>query len=85
MRISLRYKLFLIILLANALVASAIVFTNNRAFDAGFEAYLEQVQSRRLAPMLSALSDIYAEQGSWAWVQPRPGGRHVMNAASRFC
>ena len=72
MRISLRYKLFLIILLANALVASAIVFTNNRAFDAGFEAYLEQVQSRRLAPMLSALSDIYAEQGSWAWVQREP-------------
>lgn len=72
MRISLRYKLFLIILLANALVASAIVITNNRAFDAGFEAYLEQVQSRRLAPLLSALSDIYAEQGSWAWVQREP-------------
>ncbi|WP_051207756.1 ATP-binding protein [Saccharospirillum impatiens] len=72
MRISLRYKLFLIILLANALVASAIVVTNNRAFDAGFEAYLEQVQSRRLAPLLSALSDIYADQGSWAWVQREP-------------
>ncbi len=72
MRISLRYKLFLIILLANALVASAIVITNNRAFDAGFEAYLEQVQSRRLAPLLSALSDIYAEQGNWDWVQQEP-------------
>lgn len=72
MRISLRYKLFLIILLANALVASAIVITNNRAFDAGFEAYLEQVQSRRLAPLLSTLSDIYAEQGNWDWVQQEP-------------
>jgi len=76
MRISLRYKLFLIILLANALVASAIVVANNRAFDAGFEAYLEQVQSRRLAPLLSALSDLYAERGSWDWVQQEPQRWH---------
>jgi two-component system sensor histidine kinase BaeS len=72
MRISIRYKIFLIILLANALVASAIVFINNRAFDRGFDAYLGQVQSRRLEPLLSALSDIYAEQGNWDWVRQNP-------------
>jgi two-component system sensor histidine kinase BaeS len=72
MRISIRYKIFLIILLANALVASAIVVINNRAFDRGFDAYLEQVQTRRMAPLLSALSDIYAEQGSWTWIQQDP-------------
>lgn len=76
MRISLRYKVFLIILLANALVASAMVLINNRAFENGFDAYLEQVQSRRLAPLLSTLAERYADQGDWQWVQGEPGRWH---------
>jgi two-component system sensor histidine kinase BaeS len=76
MRIRLRYKVFFIILLANALVASAMVLINNRAFENGFDAYLEQVQSRRLAPLLSTLAERYAEQGNWQWVQGEPGRWH---------
>ena len=72
MRIKLRYKLFLVILLANTLLTTAIVIANNRAFSTGFTAYLNEVQSRRLAPLLEDLADTYAEQGGWQWIDQYP-------------
>lgn len=72
MRIKLRYKLFLVILLANTLLTTAIVIANNRAFSTGFTAYLNEVQSRRLAPLLEDLAEIHAEQGGWQWVTRSP-------------
>lgn len=70
MRIRLRYKLFLTILLANALLTAVIVIANNRAFSTGFETYLNEVQSRRLAPLLDRLADEYQRQNGWHWVGP---------------
>ncbi len=72
MRLSLRYKVFFVILLANGLLAGAMLYANNRAFDTSFDAYLSQIQSRRLAPLLDALADEYQRQGGWQWVNNRP-------------
>lgn len=68
MRLRLRYKLFGALLLANALLTAVIVYANNRAFTASFEAYLGQVQSRRLAPLLNTLAEEYEQRGHWQWL-----------------
>lgn len=65
MRIRLRYQVLAVILLANALLTLAIVVANNQAFSTSFEAYQEAVQSKRLAPLLEALAEEYADQGGW--------------------
>jgi len=65
----LRYKLFLIILLANTLLVTALLVANNRAFNTSFEAYLSQVQARRLTPLLDALAEEYRTEGSWRRLQ----------------
>lgn len=72
MRIKLRYKLFLVILLSNALMTTAIVIANNRAFSTGFSTYLNEVQMRRLTPLLEDLAETYAEQGGWQWIRQYP-------------
>lgn len=72
MKLRLGAKLFLIILLANALLAGAMLYANNRAFTQSFEAYLSQVQSRRLAPLLDSLADEYRTQGGWTWIGEEP-------------
>lgn len=82
MRIRLRYKLFLVILLANALLTAVIVVANNRAFNAGFDSYLGEVQSRRLEPLLETLADEYMERGSWDWVVVDP--KRWQRLARRF-
>lgn len=72
MRIKLRYKIFLVILLANTLLTTVIVIANNRAFSTGFTAYLNEVQGRRLEPLLNNLAEAYAEQGDWEWITQVP-------------
>lgn len=72
MRIKLRYKLFLVILLANTLLTGAIVIANNRAFSTGFNAYLNEVQAQRLEPLLDHLAETYATEGDWRWVSQDP-------------
>ncbi|UZJ43451.1 ATP-binding protein [Marinimicrobium sp. C6131] len=71
-RLRLGAKLFLIILLANTLLAGVMLYANNQAFTQSFEAYLSQVQSRRLAPLLDSLADEYRAQGGWAWIGEQP-------------
>lgn len=78
MRIRLRYKLFFVILLANALLTVVIVVGNNRAFSSGFDNYLEEVQSRRLEPLLETLAEEYQERGSWNWIVSAPRRWHHM-------
>lgn len=68
MALKLRYKIFLIILLANTLLTTAIVAVNTRAFNASFDAYLMDVQARRLAPLIETLADAYLETGNWTFV-----------------
>lgn len=72
MRIGLRYKLFAALLLANAILTAVIVYANNRAFTTSFEAYLGQVQSRRLAPLLNTLAEEYEQRGHWQWLVDDP-------------
>lgn len=69
MRIRLRYKLFLVILFANALLTAVIVIANNRAFNTGFDDYLGEVQSRRLAPLVDRLAEEYQQRDGWGWVE----------------
>lgn len=69
MVLKLRYKIFLVILLANALLITAIITLNTRAFNASFDAYLMDAQARRLAPLIEALADSYLETGNWSFVR----------------
>ncbi len=65
MPMRLSYKLFLVMLLANVLLVGAILLANQRAFNVSFDAYLNQVQARRLAPLLDALTEEYELRGDW--------------------
>ncbi|MGD8175105.1 ATP-binding protein [Marinimicrobium sp. ARAG 43.8] len=79
MRLSLRYKVFFIILLANVLLAAAMLYANTRAFSTSFDTYLSQVQSRRLAPLLDALADEYQREGNWGWIEDHPDLWRALN------
>ncbi|WP_111642701.1 ATP-binding protein [Marinimicrobium alkaliphilum] len=82
MRIRLRYKLFALLLLANAALASAILYANSRAFSDSFDTYLNQVQYRRLSPLLDRLADEYRREGSWDFVDDR--AEHLARIGRRF-
>ncbi|MFY0663080.1 MAG: HAMP domain-containing protein [Natronospirillum sp.] len=68
MKIRLRYKLFAVILLANALLSLAIVGANTRVFNVGFSRYVEESQRQRLEPLAELLAEEYAQQGNWDWL-----------------
>jgi two-component system, OmpR family, sensor histidine kinase BaeS len=65
MRLSIKYKLFFIILSAHALVYVAIFSVGYYNFNRGFLDYVSRIEERQVPAMLKGLEDFYLVNGSW--------------------
>ena len=72
MRLSIKYKLILIILLAISLVAVSAHLIGQWSFQRGFIRFVNITEQARLSQLATDLQDIYAEQGSWETLLERP-------------
>jgi two-component system sensor histidine kinase BaeS len=71
MRLKIRYKMFLAILVANALLLLVVYFSANWIFNTSFRDYLDQSEADRLQPLVQELSVHYRQHGNWRWVRDR--------------
>lgn len=70
-KLKIRHKLFFAILVANAILVSAILVFGSWIFDTSFRDYLDQTEATRLAPLADDLANEYSNQGDWRWVENR--------------
>lgn len=69
MQLQIRHKLFLVLLVANVLLAAALFVGMSWNFSRSFQTYLAQTNAKRMAPLLQGLADEYRDHGqSWAWL-----------------
>ncbi len=68
MKLGIKYKLFLAILTANVLLALTMYGVSIWSFDKGFLHYVNQVEIKKLGPLVDALAEGYIEHQDWAWV-----------------
>jgi two-component system sensor histidine kinase BaeS len=66
MRLSIKYKLFFILLLANALVYVVTYGVWYYNFNRGFIEYVSRIEERQVPALLKGLEKYYRESGSWA-------------------
>ena len=62
-------KLFIAVLLTNVITAVAVGFGVRAAFDSGFEAYVQERETQRLARLSGVLADAYREKGGWEFLK----------------
>ena len=65
---SLKTRLFLILLSANALLALLTYAIVSWSFDRGFLDYINRAERQRLEPLIQALAEGYDKHGDWRWV-----------------
>jgi two-component system, OmpR family, sensor histidine kinase BaeS len=65
MRLSIKYKLFFIILSAHALVYVAMYSAGYYNFSRGFLDYVSRIEERQVPALLDGLEDFYQTNGSW--------------------
>jgi two-component system sensor histidine kinase BaeS len=62
-------KLFIAVLLTNVITAVAVGFGVRAAFDSGFEAYVQERETQRLARLSGLLADAYRDRGGWEFLR----------------
>ena len=86
----LKYQLFVVLLVASALLIALMLAVNNVSFQHQFINYVNSVEQKRLETFIAELSTTYESEGSWRWinrgawgvlmrkhnVQKRPGMLH---------
>jgi two-component system sensor histidine kinase BaeS len=72
MFISIRTKLFALIILANALMVVLLLGFNALSFNRSFSNYIELREERRMAVLIENLASIYELRGSWQWLTTEP-------------
>jgi two-component system sensor histidine kinase BaeS len=80
--ISIRYKLFAILLAAVVAVVVGMFFLIYWNFDRGFLNYVNTVETKRLDSLAVNLQEAYADQGDWLFLQENPRLWHQFLAAS---
>ena len=65
MHVSIRIKIFLVILLANSLVTFGIYMASTRGFDRRFLNYINDVQTQMMQPLTQAMAQEYERYGNW--------------------
>ncbi|WP_320821852.1 ATP-binding protein [Reinekea sp.] len=70
MFVSIRTKLFILLVLANALMVAVLLTLNALTFSHSFSSYVAQQESRKLAPLIDNIATSYDEQGNWDWLRP---------------
>ncbi len=69
MFVSIRTKLFILIVLANALMVGVLLSLNAASFNRSFSNYVEQQETRRLQPLLLNIATEYEQQQDWRWLK----------------
>jgi len=72
MKLGITSKLFLVILLACALVAFAMALAMRYSFQQGFLGYLNEQENQRIELLRPALSQAYLENGGWDFLREKP-------------
>ena len=65
---SIKTRLFLILLSANAVLALLSYAIVSWSFERGFLDYINRAERERLAPLIQTLADGHAEHGGWQWL-----------------
>ena len=65
MFVSIRTKLFILLVLANALMVAVLLTLNALTFSHSFSSYVAQQESRKLAPLIDNIATSYDAQGNW--------------------
>lgn len=72
MFISIRTKLFALIVLANALMVVLLLGFNAFSFNRSFSSYIEQREARRMNVLIENLASVYEDRGHWKWLKNDP-------------
>ncbi|MDX1342015.1 MAG: HAMP domain-containing protein, partial [Reinekea sp.] len=82
MFVSIRTKLFIVIVLANVLMVSVLLALNAATFKRSFSDYVASQESRRMQPLLLNIADEYERQGNWRWLRwDNPGWINVVQSS----
>jgi two-component system sensor histidine kinase BaeS len=68
MFVSIRTKLFILLVLANTLMVAVLLTLNALTFSHSFSSYVAQQESSRLALLIDNIATSYDAEGSWAWL-----------------
>ena len=69
MQLQIRHKLFLVILLANLVLAVALSVAVSWNFSRSFQDYIRADQAEEMQPLLQGLAEVYHQQGKhWSWL-----------------
>lgn len=69
MFVSIRLKLFLLIIVANALMVGVLMVVNAASFSRSFSDYVIEQESRRLQPLMQNIAAEYEKRGTWRWLK----------------
>ena len=72
MQFTIKYKLFLTLLLATVIVVVVMVFLVKWSFERGFLDYVNKVEQEIHSNLVSNLSETYQENGSWEFIRENP-------------
>ncbi len=72
MRFTIKYKLFLTLLLATVVVVAGMVFLVKWSFERGFLEYVNKVEQEMHYNLVNNLADAYKENGSWDFLREDP-------------
>ena len=64
----LKYQLFVVLLVASALLIALMLAVNSVSFQRQFINYVNSVEQKRLEPFIEELTAIYTDSGDWNWV-----------------
>lgn len=72
MKLKIKHKLFFTLLLTSIVVASGMFFFMQWSFDRGFLNYVNSQELEELDQLSERLTSLYAENGSWQFLQKNP-------------
>jgi two-component system, OmpR family, sensor histidine kinase BaeS len=72
MRFTIKYKLFLTLLLATIVVVASMVSLTKWSFERGFLEYVNTVEREVHANLVNNLAEAYKENGSWDFIRDNP-------------
>lgn len=75
MRLSIKYKLFLVILSAHFLVYVVMYSAGYYNFNRGFLEYISRIEERQIPNLVRGLEDFYEHTGSWETLRLDGGGK----------
>ena len=72
MRLSIRYRLFLSLLLATATTGMVLLFSMQWSLDRGFLHYVNTLEQERLEQLAADLESLWSREGSWRSLEANP-------------